>query len=259
MSIALTLSGPSRLSAAASASATDASSGGPFAPLHELMGQVPELAQPLILVLAGAIPFFEGEGAAALGVLSGVNPVVAALAAIAGNVLCVAAVVWLGSWVRSGVVERRRRRGVGGAAAGGSGAVAGEPGAGEVVAGRAGAASGGADAAAGAGAGAGAGDGAGVSAAGMPAATRVVSRDGVPESKPGKKGQQRLKRWLVKFGVPGASLLAPLALPTMFTAATLVGTGVSKGWVMLWQVLAIVLWTTVVTVVATGVLSVVGG
>ena len=247
MSIALTLSGPSRLSAAASASATDASSGGPFAWLRELMGQVPELAQPLILVLAGAIPFFEGEGAAALGVLSGVNPVVAALAAVVGNVLCVAAVVWLGSWVRSGVMERRRRRGVGRAPADGSSAVAGEPGVGEVVDGRAGAAS------------LGAGAGAGVSAAGMPAATRVVSRDGVPESKPEKKGQQRLKRWLVKFGVPGASLLAPLALPTMFTAATLVGTGVSKSWVMLWQVVAIVLWTTVVTVVATGVLSVVGG
>jgi len=246
MSIALTLSGPSRLSAAASASATDASSGGPFAWLRELMGQVPELAQPLILVLAGAIPFFEGEGAAALGVLSGVNPVVAALAAVVGNVLCVAAVVWLGSWVRSGVMERRRRRGVGRAPADGSSAVAGEPGVGEVVDGRAGAAS------------LGAGAGAGVSAAGMPAATRVVSRDGVPESKPEKKGQQRLKRWLVKFGVPGASLLAPLALPTMFTAATLVGTGVSKSWVMLWQVVAIVLWTTVVTVVATGVLSVVG-
>jgi uncharacterized membrane protein len=240
------------LSAAASASASDASSGGPFAWLQEVMGQVPEPAQPLILVLAGAIPFVEGEGAAALGVLSGVNPVVAALAAIVGNVLCVAAVVWLGSWVRSGVVERRRRRGVGGAPAGGSGAVAGEPGAGAVVDGRAVAASGGAG-------GAGAGVSVGVSAAEMPAATRVVSRDGVPESKPEKKGQQRLKRWLVKFGVPGASLLAPLALPTMFTAATLVGTGVSKGWVMLWQVIAIVMWTTVVTVVATGVLSVVGG
>ncbi|NQW85680.1 small multidrug efflux protein [Frigoribacterium sp. VKM Ac-2860] len=217
------------------------------------MGQVPELAQPPILVLAGAIPFFEGEGAVALGVLSGVNPVVAALAAIAGNVLCVATVVWLGSWVRSGVVERRGRRGVGGAPAGGSGAVAGEPGAGEVVDGHAGAAS------LGAGAAADAGDGAGVSAAGMPAATRGVSRDGVPESKPEKKGQQRLKRWLVKFGVPGASLLAPLALPTMFTAGTLFGTGVSKSWMMFWQVVAIVLWTTVVTVVATGVLSVVGG
>jgi len=59
--------------------------------------------------------------------------------------------------------------------------------------------------------------------------------------------------------VPGASLLALLALPTTFTAATLVGTRVPKGWVMLWQVIAIVLWTTAVTVIATGVLSVVGG
>jgi hypothetical protein len=93
----------------------------------------------------------------------------------------------------------------------------------------------------------------------MPSATRVASRDEVLESKPEKNGQQKLKRWLAKFGVPGASLLAPLALPTMFTAATLVGTGVPKAWVMLWQVIAIVLWTTAMTVVATGVLSVVGG
>lgn len=203
MSIALTLSGPSRLSAAVSASASDASSGGPFAWLQDLMGQVPELAQPLILVLAGAIPFFEGEGAAALGVLSGVNPFVAA---IAGNVLCVAAVVWLGSWVRSEIVKRRRRRAVGEATADGSrsrsGSVVGS------VSGEAGAFA----------------DGytgspsslSGVDAAGMPAATRVVTRDDELESKPEKKGQQRLKRWLVKFGVPGASLLAPLALPTMF-------------------------------------------
>jgi hypothetical protein len=32
--------------------------------LQELMGQVPEPEQPVILVLAGAIPFFEGEGSA---------------------------------------------------------------------------------------------------------------------------------------------------------------------------------------------------
>jgi hypothetical protein len=53
MSVILTLSDPSRWSAAASASATDALSGGPFAWLQELMGRVPELAQSLILVLAG--------------------------------------------------------------------------------------------------------------------------------------------------------------------------------------------------------------
>lgn len=251
MSITLTLSGLAEATAAvaasAPASASDASSGGPFAWLQELMGQVPEIVQPLILVPAAAIPFFEGEGAAALGVLSGVHPVAAAVAAIVGNVLCVAAVVWLGSWVRGAVVGRRGRRGAGGAPVGVSGTDAGATGAGRVTDGLAGSAS------------SSSGDGAGAGGAAVPAATRVVSLDEVLKSKPEKKGQQKLKRWLVKFGVPGASLLAPLALPTMFTAATLVGTGVSKSWVMLWQVIAIVLWTTAMTVVATGVLSVLGG
>jgi len=48
------------------------------------------------------------------------------------------------------------------------------------------------------------------------------------------------------------SLLAPLALPTMLTAAMCVAAGVSKGWVMLWEAIAIVLWATVVTVATTG-------
>lgn len=87
------------------------------------------------------------------------------------------------------------------------------------------------------------------------AVTRGVSRDEMFESKPEKKGKQKLKRWLLISGVPGASLLAPLALPTMFAAVTLVGTAVPKGWVMFWQVIAIVLWVTAVA----GVLGVVGG
>lgn len=228
------------LASSFASASSDASPGGPFAWLQELMGQVPELVQPVIVVLAAAIPFVEGEGAAALGVLSGVNPVVAALAAIIGNVLCVAAVVWLGSRVRSGVVDRRRRRGVGKAPGEASGVAVSGPGAGEEAHG-------------------GAGAGPGMSSIALaPVDSEGVLASG-NTSKPEKKGQQKLKRWLVKFGVPGASLLAPLALPTMFTAATLVGTRVSKAWVMLWQVIAIVLWTTVTTVVATGVLRVVGG
>lgn len=62
MSIALTLSYPSRLSAAASASATDASSGGPFAWLEDLMGQVPELAQPGDLGAGGRDPVLRAGG-----------------------------------------------------------------------------------------------------------------------------------------------------------------------------------------------------
>jgi len=73
--------------------------------------------------------------------------------------------------------------------------------------------------------------------------------------KPESKGVKRFKRFLVRFGVPGASILGPLALPTQFTSAVLVSTGVPKRWVLLWQAIAITLWTTVTTLVATGVLA----
>lgn len=69
------------------------------------------------------------------------------------------------------------------------------------------------------------------------------------------KGRERFKRWVVRFGVPGASLIGPLALPTQLTAATLAASGVQRNWVILWQVIAIVLWTTAITLAATGVLS----
>jgi hypothetical protein len=62
----------------------------------------------------------------------------------------------------------------------------------------------------------------------------------------------------VRFGVPGASILAPLALPTPLTAAFFVGSGVPKKWVMLWQVVAIVLWTGLIAAAATGLVTVLG-
>lgn len=83
--------------------------------------------------------------------------------------------------------------------------------------------------------------------------------DSVIEAKPESKGVKRFKRFLVRFGVPGASILGPLAIPTQFTSALLVSTGVSKGWVLLWQGVAIFLWTTMTTLIATGVLALVTG
>ncbi|WP_127817645.1 small multidrug efflux protein [Microbacterium sp. CPCC 204701] len=74
-------------------------------------------------------------------------------------------------------------------------------------------------------------------------------------AKPESKGRQRFRRFLVRFGVPGASLLGPLALPTQFTSAMLVASGVSRRWVLLWQGIAIVIWTGLTTLVATGVLA----
>lgn len=82
---------------------------------QNLVAQVPELVQPLIVALAGAIPFIEGEGAVTIGILGGINPVIAAIAAIVGNFLCVAILVLLSSGARTAVVNRKRARVVVGA------------------------------------------------------------------------------------------------------------------------------------------------
>lgn len=179
---------------------------------QDLVAQVPDIVQPLIIAVAGAVPFIEGEGSALIGVIGGVNPIVAALAGIIGNLACVVLVVLLSSRLRSAAVNSRARR-----KAARVPATVGAPGA-EAIA-----------------------DG--------------DPTDADAPAKPESKGQKKLRRWLVRFGVPGASLIGPLALPTHFTAATLVASGIGKGRVIFWQAVAIVLWTVVITVAATGALA----
>lgn len=175
--------------------------------LQNLASEVPLLIQPLIVALAAAIPFIEGELASVLGVWAGLHPVVAALAAVTGNFLSVLLVVFFGARIRAAILARRARR---------------------------------------------------ASAVPVPAGSEVARAEANdPETTTESKGVKRLKRFLVRFGVPGASILGPLALPTQFTAAVLVSTGVSKQWVLLWQAVAIVLWTSLTTLIATGVLSLV--
>lgn len=105
---------------------------------QDLVGQVNEFVQPLIIAAAGAVPFVEGEGAASIGVLGGVNPVVATISAIVGNFLCVAVLVLLSSRARTAVVTRNRARSearvveeqvaaVGGSGSGGSGVAVAPP------------------------------------------------------------------------------------------------------------------------------------
>lgn len=171
--------------------------------LQDLMSHVPLLVQPLIVALAAAIPFVEGELASVLGVWAGLNPFVAFLAAAAGNFLSVFVVVVFGARIRAAVTTRRARRR-------------------ELVP---------------------AGAGAGIEPAHP------------EEPKPESKGRQRFRRFLVRFGVPGASLLGPLALPTQFTSAMLVAAGVSKRWILLWQAAAIILWTGFTTALTVGVLT----
>ncbi|MGW9405709.1 small multidrug efflux protein [Arthrobacter sp. NPDC055585] len=173
---------------------------------QELLGQVPELLQPFILMLAAAIPFLEGEAGAIIGVVGGLNPVLAAVAAAIGNFASVALVVFVTSRARTAVTTRVDARAEAAAAAAGG-------------------------------------------------TTLVAARTAKPES----KGRIRFKRWLVRFGVPGASILGPLAIPTQFTASILVAGGTSRRWVLLWQGVAIIIWTTISTVLIWSALTFVVG
>lgn len=181
-------------------------SSSPYAAIQDFVAGLPELVQPLMIGLVGMIPYVEGEGSVAIGILVGINPIVATIAAIVGNVLAVAGVVLLTSRVRSAVVAQRGA------------------------------------------------DWSGNSGDGSPDAS---SPETPPESRK-EKGRKKIAKWVVRFGVPGASILAPIALPTHLTAAFLVGSGVSRGWVMLWQIVAIVLWTSLVAAASFGAASLLG-
>ncbi len=74
---------------------------------QNLVAQVPELVQPVIVALAGAVPFIEGEGAATIGIVGGIHPVIAALAAMIGNFACVTVLVLLSARARRAVVAHR--------------------------------------------------------------------------------------------------------------------------------------------------------
>lgn len=174
---------------------------------QNLVAQVPELLQPLIVALAGAVPFIEGEGAAAIGIIGGLNPVVAAVAGAVGNFICVAVLVLLSSGARGAIVNRSRARRVG------------------------------------------VGGGSSASAVGMSGGSSV--EEGSPR-------KAKFQRAFERYGVPGVSLLGPLLLPTQFTAVMLAGAGVSKGRILVWQGVAIAVWTTAVTLLITGVISAVG-
>lgn len=174
---------------------------------RDLAAHVPELLQPIIIALAGAVPFLEGEVAALIGVWAGLHPLVAGLAGALGNFACVTVVVFAGARIRSAVVARRQRR----------------P--------------------------------ATVAVDAAPVVDDDADAVDAPTPEPESKGAQKFRRFVLRFGVPGASILGPLALPTQFTSAILVASGVSKGWVLLWQAVAIVLWTGLATLSAWGALA----
>ena len=175
---------------------------------QDLVAQVPELVQPLIVALAGAIPFIEGEGAAAIGIIGGIHPIVAAVAAVIGNFLCVAIIVLVSAGARDAVVSRHRTKvqardavAVGGSAA--------EP---------------------------------------APASVPI-------ENERRAARMTKFQRAFERYGVPGVSLLGPLLLPTQFTATMLAAAGVGRVRILIWQAVAIIGWTTVITLILTGVIN----
>ena len=156
---------------------------------RDLVANVPGAIQPFVVMLAGTVPFIEGEGASPIGVVGGIHPFVAGIAAAAGNFLSVLVIVLLSSRARTAALGRGHRP------------------------------------------------------------------PGPPAEERESKGRRRFRRYLNRFGVPGASLLGPLAVPTQITAAMLVAAGTSRHRVLLWQGMAIIVWTTLTTTVVWGVVS----
>lgn len=54
--------------------------------------------------------------------------------------------------------------------------------------------------------------------------------------------QEKVRKYLDRFGVPGVSMLGPLALPSQFTAPALVALGASTQRVYFWMGLSIIAW-----------------
>lgn len=175
---------------------------------QDLVAQVPEFLQPLVVAAAGAVPFIEGEGAATIGILGGIHPVVAAIAGAAGNFLCVLVLVLLGSGARDAVVTRHRERARSREAV----------------------------------------------AVGGPLSAPVAADDAVGANDAAASPRKaKFQRAFERYGVPGVSLLGPLLLPTQFTATMLAASGVDKARILVWQAVAIIVWTTALSLLVGGV------
>lgn len=75
--------------------------------LQDFTSSLPAMLQWLGVMVAAAIPFVESYFGAVIGVVAGINPMVAIVAAIAGNVISMLIVVLSAHGLRSRVVNRR--------------------------------------------------------------------------------------------------------------------------------------------------------
>src|SRR5699024_7823125 len=72
----------------------------------------------------------------------------------------------------------------------------------------------------------------------------------------GKRG--KVAATVRRVGVPGASLLGPLVLPSQFTSAAMVGIGADRRAVAAWTSLAVALWGLAIGLAAAGLFSAAG-
>ncbi|WP_062079360.1 small multi-drug export protein [Demequina globuliformis] len=124
------------------------------------------------LMLISAIPFVESYLGSFLGIVLGMNPVLAFAAAVIGNAVCTFGLIFAADRTRRAILAGRKAK---------------------------------------------------------------------DESEPSKRNQ-KIAGYLEKYGVPGVSLLGPLALPSQFTGPTMVALGAAAGRVYLWMGISIVAW-----------------
>lgn len=151
---------------------------------------LPEPLQWLGIIAISAIPFVESFFGAFIGIIAGM-PLWAALgAAVVGNMLSLALVVYGAHFIRTAVLKRQKPKEV---------------------------------------------------------------SDGQ------RKRREKAKRLFDKFGVPGVSLLGPLALPSQITAPLMVSFGANRHLVMIWMFVSVVVWGTGFALLGIGFLNLISG
>ena len=143
-----------------------------IAGLQNWTQDMPPALQWLGVILVSAIPFVESFFGAPIGILAGMHPALAIIAAVVGNMLSLILVVYVAHWVRTAVLHKRPKS--------------------------------------------------------------------VDPEKSAKR--EKVRRIFDRFGVPGVSILGPLALPSQFTAPMMVSFGASRHAVMAWMLVSVILW-----------------
>lgn len=144
-----------------------------FSVMRDWTEGLPETLQWLGAIAVSAVPFVESYGGAMIGVFAGMPLWMAVTAAVIGNMLSLALVVYGAHWIRGHILKRKNPKEI---------------------------------------------------------------------SDSQQKRREKARKLFDKFGVPGVSILGPLALPSQFTAPLMVSFGANRHAVMLWMFVSVVLW-----------------